>query len=285
MGVHSDFVKRTSGLVKKMGGLVTDLEATHGPFRLFALVTRSAHVPEHGQWFLLASAGWMDRDCAAAQRDLGQFIAERVGPSEIRHLTFVVVKPETESPIFEIQRKLGWVIRDDGLFGDIAIEAPAMWIVYRCLPNGEEFPMGVDPEAGPAASSDDYPSDKRFDGSVVPIEVLEKIIGMARPANWAGEGSGAITHEACSAAIDFVARATNRIDCLESPRVGPSPLEAVALQWDFDEDSLVVRVSSGPPGIVHFQEEGPDFHQEEGFAPREVVLGRLSMLAKKHVLS
>jgi hypothetical protein len=268
-----------------MGSLVAELEATHGPFRLFALVTRSAHVSELGKWFLMASAEWMDQDCDGAQRHLFHFIAERVGPSEILHLSHVVVKPETVAPISEIQRKLGWVIRDNGFVGELAIGAPAIYAVYRCLPNGEEFPEGVDPEAGPAASSDDYPSDRRLDGSVVPIEVQEKIVRMARPANWAGEGSGAITREACSAAIDFVGRALTRGDGLESPRVGPSPLGAVALQWDFDEDSLVVRVSSETPGIVHFQEEGPDFHQEEGFAPREAVLERLSMLAKKHVFN
>jgi hypothetical protein len=53
--------------------------------------------------------------------------------------------------------------------------------------------------------------------------------------------------------------AKKAIPGLESPRIGPSPMGAVALQWDFDDVTLVVRISSGQPDRVHFQEEGPDF--------------------------
>jgi hypothetical protein len=285
MGVPGDFVKKTAGLLKKMGGIVAELEAMHGPFRLFSLLTRSAHVPGAGSWFLMASAGWMDDDCTGARRYLGDFIRERLGPDDARHLLFVVVKLESESPVFQIQRKLGWVIREAGLFGDIAVEAPAMYIVYRCLPNGDEFLPGDAPGVKDSLPSHAYNLKNQLDESVVPIEVQEKIIGMARTADWAGEGSGEITPEACSASIDFVSRARKEIDGLENPRIGPSPVGAVALQWDFDDVTFVVRISSGRPDAIHFQEEGPDFYQDEGVAPRLDVLARLGTIARKHVLS
>jgi len=270
-----------------MGGIVAELEAAHGPFRLFTLVTRSALDPGLGSWFVMASAGWMDDDCAGARQYLGDFIKERVGPDDIRHLAFVVVKRESESPVFRIQRKLGWVIREGGLTGHLAVEGPpsTMWIVYRCLPNGEDFPQGDGPEGEQFGLPPAYDLKDRLDDSVVPIEVQEKIIGMARPSDWAGEGSGEITPEACSASIDFVSLAMKEIDGLDNPRIGPSPSGAVALQWDFDDVSLIVRISSERPGFVHYQEEGPGFHQEEGVASRGDVLARLGAIARKHVLS
>ena len=284
MSVSGDFVRRTAGLAKKMSEIVAELEAMHGPFRLFALLTRSAHVPEIGSWFLIASAGWMDGDRDGATQYLWNFVKERVGPDDIRHLRLILVKPETESPVFQVQRKLGWVISEAGIVGDIAVEAPATYIVYRCLPNGGEFPQAGGPEGEPFKPT--RASDlKKLDDSVVPIEVQEKIIGMARPPGWYGEGSGEITLEACWASIDFVSRAKREIEGLEFPRIGPSPTGAVALQWDFDDISLVVRISSGQPGSVHFQEEGSDFQQQEGEAPREDVLAKLGAIAKRHVLN
>jgi hypothetical protein len=289
MSVYSDFAKRTEGLLKKMGVIVAELEAIHGPFRLFTLLTRSARIPDGGSWFLIASAGWMDDDRAGAIQYLGNFIKDRVDPVDMRYLPFMVVKLESESPVFQIQRKLGWVIGEvgleGGLVGDIGVEAPAMWIVYRCLPNGEEFPIGDGPDGEKLGSPPIYDLKNQLDVSVVPIEVQEKIISMARPSDWAGEGSGEITPEACSASIDFVSRAMKEIDGLEPPRIGPSPTGAVALQWDFEDVSLVVRISSERPGFVHFQEEGPGFHQEEGMASRGDVLAKLSTIARKHVLN
>jgi hypothetical protein len=286
MSAYGDLVKRTAGLTKKMGAIVAEFEAIHGPFRLFALLTRSAHIPDGGSWSLIASAGWMDDDRAGASQYLGNFIKNRVEPVDMRYLPFVVVKLESESPVFQIQRKLGWVIREDGLVGDIAVEAPAIWVVYRCLPNGEEFLIGDGLEGGQSRLPHAYDLKKsQLDDSVVPIEVQEKIIAMARPSDWAGEGSGAITPEACSASIDFVSLAMKEIDGLEYPRIGPSPSGAVALQWDFDDVSLIVRISSERPGFVHYQEEGPGFHQEEGVASRGDVLARLGAIARKHVLS
>jgi hypothetical protein len=287
MSVYGEFVRRTAGLLKKMGGVVAELEAVHGPFRLFTLLTRTAHFPETGRWFLMVSAGWMDGDLPEARKYLWNFIKERVGSDDIQNLLSVDAMVESESPVFLIQRKLGWVIREGGLIGHLAVEGPpsTMWLVYRCLPNGEDFPMGDGPEGGQSESPQTYDLKNQLDDSVVPIEVQEKIIRMARPSGWYGEGSGEITPEACWASIDFVSRAKKEIDGLEYPRIGPSPAGAVALQWDFDDVSFVVRISSGRPSFVQFQEEGPGFHQEEGAAPRGDVLAKLGEIARKHVLS
>ena len=285
MRVDGDFARRTAGLLKQMGGVVAQLEAMHGPFRLFALLTRSAHVPEVGTWVLLASAGWMDGDLPEARESLANFIKERVGLDHFRHLAWVDAKLESESPVIQVQRKLGWVIREGGLMGDLAIEAPAIWIVYRCLPNGEDFPEAVHRGGEPVGPIRSYDIRQQMDDSVVPLEIQEKIIGMARPAGWSGEGSGEISQEACWAAIDFVSRSKREGEGLEFPRIGPSPSGAVALQWDFDDDSFVVRIDSGRPGFVHYQEEGSDFHQVGGVATRDDVLSKLGAVAKRHVLS
>lgn len=284
MGIPGDFVRQTAGLVKPMGGVVAELEAMLGPFRLFALITRSAHVPELGKWSLYASAGWMDDDRSKASVSLWDYIKERVGPDAIRHLAWVDVKLESESPVIQIQRKLGWVIREGGLVGDIAIEAPAWWVVYRCLPNGEDFPETTRPEGEPIGPVRSHDLHNQVDASIVPIEVTEKIIGMARAPGWYGEGSGAISQEACWASIDFVSRARKEFEGLEFPRIGPSPSGAVALQWDFDDRSFVVRISSGNSSSIHYQETGPDFHQEAGIAARDHVLSRLGAFAGRHVL-
>jgi hypothetical protein len=283
MGVPSEFITRTVGLVKKIGSIAAELEAIHGPFRLFALFSRSSHVP-NGGWFLIASAEWIDGDLGAARIYLWDFIKQRVG-SDYSYLQAVDVKIETESPVFQIQQKLGWVILENGIAGDLGVEWPALWMVYRCLPNGDEFAQAVGLEAGRSDSTRSNELREQLDLSVVPFEVQEKIIGMVRPSGWYGEGSGEISREACWASIDFISRAKKAITGLDNPRIGPSPTGAVALQWDFDDVSFIVRISSGKPGNIHFQEEGPDFQQEEGVAPREDVLARLGKIVQSHVLA
>jgi hypothetical protein len=109
----------------------------------------------------------------------------------------------------------------------------------------------------------------------MPVEVRTKITGLERPDGWYGEDSEGITRQACKAAIEFADRAMESIPGLCVPRVGPSVSGAVAIQWDLGDYSLVVRVPSADPSRLHFQEEGPDFHQEEGHATFGEVLTRL----------
>jgi hypothetical protein len=62
------------------------------------------------------------------------------------------------------------------------------------------------------------------------------------------------------------------------PRVGPSPLGGVALEWDLGDVSLMLRFASSDPRCVYYQEEGPGFRQDDGVISRSEAMERLLTL-------
>lgn len=113
-----------------------------------------------------------------------------------------------------------------------------------------------------------------------PIDALrEKIMGMARPARWNGPGSRAILKSACLAAVDFVIGVRDQVSGIPFPRVGPSQLGGVALQWRFGDIHYMVRISSKDLDNLYFQREGPAFQQECGTVSQARAIAELMSLA------
>ena len=106
-----------------------------------------------------------------------------------------------------------------------------------------------------------------------------RILSLRRQANWAGKGSKGISQAACIAATSLVSAACSTIKNLPLPRVGPSVLGGVALQWDFGQVHFMARIDSDLRRI-HYQEEGPGFRQSDGITTDEDVIQRLRDLAK-----
>jgi hypothetical protein len=111
------------------------------------------------------------------------------------------------------------------------------------------------------------------------LALNNRILSLKRQSNWAGKGSKGISQAACIAAISFVSDACATIQNLPLPRVGPSVLGGVALQWDFGQVHFMVRIDSDLSHI-HFQEEGPGFRQSDGVMEGLDVIQRLRDLAK-----
>jgi hypothetical protein len=106
-------------------------------------------------------------------------------------------------------------------------------------------------------------------------EVRAKIMGMERKNRWNGPGSRAISNAACAAAIEVVLATRRMREGFPLPRVGPSQLGGVSLQWKFGNVHYMIRVSSGVANRVYFQKEGPGFQQESGTVSRDHAVAAL----------
>lgn len=107
-----------------------------------------------------------------------------------------------------------------------------------------------------------------------------KIMGMARPARWNGPGSRAIRKSACGAAIDFVHAVERQTVGIPLPRVGPSQLGGIALQWRFGNVHYMIRVASDDPDHLYFQREGPGFKHDSGTISRDRAIADMVALAR-----
>jgi hypothetical protein len=107
-----------------------------------------------------------------------------------------------------------------------------------------------------------------------------RILSLKRESGWAGKGSKGISQAACIAAITFIEAARSATKDLSLPRVGPSVLGGVALQWDFGPVHFMARIDSDLRRI-HIQEEGPGFRQTHGVTAGEDAIERLRDLAAK----
>jgi hypothetical protein len=112
------------------------------------------------------------------------------------------------------------------------------------------------------------------------LSLTSRIMSLKRESGWAGKGSKGISQAACIAAISFIEAARSTINELPLPRVGPSVLGGVALQWDFGHVHFMARIDSDLRRI-HFQEEGPGFRQIDGVTADEDAIERLRELAAK----
>src|SRR5260370_1358827 len=65
--------------------------------------------------------------------------------------------------------------------------------------------------------------------------ISAKIMGMERKHQWNGPGSRAIRKTACVAAIKVVLATRRSCEGFPLPRVGPSQLGGVSLQWKFGD--------------------------------------------------
>jgi hypothetical protein len=114
-----------------------------------------------------------------------------------------------------------------------------------------------------------------------PLEALRaKIMGMERPQKWNGPGSRAIGKAACAAAVNVVLATQRVCEGFPLPRVGPSQLGGVSLQWKFGDVHYMIRVSSGVADRVYFQKEGPGFQQESGTVSRDRAVAALIEIGK-----
>lgn len=108
-----------------------------------------------------------------------------------------------------------------------------------------------------------------------PMSFQSLIRSMARPADWYDEGSPAITSDACEAAISLVGEARDQVVGLPLPRVAPSAVGGVSLEWTFGAVQFLIRVESADDRRVYFQREGPDFQQEDDYDDRLGVISKL----------
>jgi hypothetical protein len=111
--------------------------------------------------------------------------------------------------------------------------------------------------------------------SVLPDHLRLAIMGLKRPRGWCGPGSGAVTQAACRAAVAFLSELRTRHPDAPLPRVAPSVMGGVALQWDFGSAGFMVKISSADESRVYFQEEGPAFHQDHGVVTQAAAIKRL----------
>src|SRR5262249_51694636 len=86
-----------------------------------------------------------------------------------------------------------------------------------------------------------------------PMSALRgKIKGMVRPADWDGLGAKAISAATCQAAVSFLNRTVDH--SIPAPKfASPSPLGAIAFQWNTPNHRLKVRVISGGFNGCQFQ--------------------------------
>jgi hypothetical protein len=108
----------------------------------------------------------------------------------------------------------------------------------------------------------------------LPRSFIVRLKALERDAGWAGPRSAAVTRLACLNAIKFVGLASNRIALLSLPRIAPSVLGGISLQWDFGDVHFVVRVEDSHQRL-HYQRVGPGFQQESGAAPWDVTITKL----------
>ena len=117
-----------------------------------------------------------------------------------------------------------------------------------------------------------------YENPLIPPEFRSQIFALQRDAGWSGPDSRPVLLGACVIAVKFVAWARSRVAGLPLPRIGPSVLGGVALQWQSGDVHFMVRAESFDAKNLHFQEEGPGFHQSEGTASAFQIVTRMGKL-------
>jgi hypothetical protein len=112
------------------------------------------------------------------------------------------------------------------------------------------------------------------------IERSAKIMGMIFPRDWDGLGGKAITLQSCQSAVSFLRQAIDR-GIPEPKFLSPSPLGAIAFQWNTPTHRLKVRVASDRSEGCHFEWIQLPDSSETGRGDIDSVVERLSRFFRK----
>jgi excisionase family DNA binding protein len=117
----------------------------------------------------------------------------------------------------------------------------------------------------------------------LPDDLRDKIMGLARPRNWDGEGAQGITVGTCRDAVELAQEVQAAARGLPWPVVGLARWGAIMLTWQVDDRAVTVYLSTGDAGRYSYQWEGPEYACGEGEGSRSEVIGVVAELQPRQV--
>lgn len=111
--------------------------------------------------------------------------------------------------------------------------------------------------------------------SLVPQELAQQICGLECAEDWDEEGAGAITSEACQAAVRLVGSLLAQKPDVPLPQISGSLVGAVSLYWRSGDRHFVARVPSNDPESIFFQENALGGFRNHGTEDRAATVNRI----------
>jgi excisionase family DNA binding protein len=117
----------------------------------------------------------------------------------------------------------------------------------------------------------------------LPEGLRDRIMGLARPRNWDGEGAQGIAVGTCRDAVELAREVQAVARGLPWPIVGLARWGAIMLTWQVDDRVVTVYLSTGDAGRYSYQWEGPEYACGEGEGSRSEVMGVVAELQPRQV--
>jgi excisionase family DNA binding protein len=121
------------------------------------------------------------------------------------------------------------------------------------------------------------------DAPTLPSGLRDKIMGLARPRDWDGEGAQGITVGTCRDAVELAQEVEAAVRGLPWPVVGLARWGAVMLTWQVDDRAVTVYLPASDAGRYSYQWEGPEYACGEGDGSRSEVIRLVAELQSRQV--